>query len=104
VGSTPPEPQRSADSLAVWKGFGIPLRPTPAAEIDNAATEFKAYTSHALELQAAINRGEAVPDDKIGNALDNARAWAEYFGPNGPLHRGFPAATAAQGYETPSPG
>ena len=76
----------------------MPAAPTPATEINNAAKEFSVYTSHAMELEAAINRGEAVPDDKIGNALDNARAWAEYFGPNGPLRRGFPASTAAKGH------
>jgi hypothetical protein len=98
---TPPEPERSADSLDTWKkllALKLPTAPPPATEIDNAAKEFNVYTSHALELEAAINRGEAIPDDKIGNALDNARAWAEYFGPNGPLHQGSPASTAAQGY------
>lgn len=98
---TPPEPQRSADSMDAWKELmasKLPTAPTPATEINNAGKEFQLYTSHALELEAAINRGEAVPDNKIGNALDNARAWAEYFGPNGPAGRGFPASTAAQGY------
>jgi hypothetical protein len=101
VAITPPEPQRSADSSDGWKkltGFGFRSAPTPATEINNAATEFNAYTSHALELEAAINRGEAVPSEKIGNALDNARAWTEYFGPDGPLRRGLPASTAAQEY------
>ena len=98
---TPPEPQRSADSSDSWKkltALGFRSAPTPATEINNAATEFNVYTSRALELEAAINRGEAVPSEKIGNALDNARAWTEYFGPDGPLRRGFPASTAAQEY------
>src|SRR5277367_362916 len=76
----------------------LPTAPTPGAEIDKAAKEFNVYTTHALEIDAAINRGEAVPDDKIGTALDTARAWAEYFGPHGPLRQGFPASTDAQGY------
>jgi hypothetical protein len=68
------------------------------AEIDSARSEFGAFTSHATELEAAINRGEAVSDSQIGGALDNARAWVEYFGPHGPLCRGFPASTPAAVY------
>jgi hypothetical protein len=72
--------------------------PTPTAEIDKAGRDFRAYTDHALELAAAVNRGETIPEDKLGNALDNARAWAEYFGPNGPVRQGLPATTSAQAY------
>jgi hypothetical protein len=97
---TPPEPQQSADSSDALKRLSAQLlaASTPATKINNAAKEFNVYTSHAMELEAAINRGEAVPDDKVGNALDNARAWAEYFGPNGPLRGEFPASASAQGY------
>ena len=80
------------------RALGHPAAPAPATEIDNAAGEFNAYTSQSQELAAAINRGEAVPDEKIGSALDKARAWTEYFGPNGPLRQGFTASTAAQEY------
>jgi hypothetical protein len=97
----PPGPRRSGDSSDAWKkllAIKLPAAPAPATQASDDAKEFDAYTSHARELEAAINRGEAVPDDKIGNALDNARAWAEYFGPNGPSRREVPASTAAQGY------
>jgi hypothetical protein len=87
--------------MGAWKELTaakLPAAPTPTAEIDKAGQEFHAYTAHALELDAAVNRGETVPEDKLGNALDTARAWAEYFGPNGPLRQGLPASTTAQAY------
>ena len=70
----------------------------PATGIDKAAKEFNEYTSQAMELEAAVKRGEAVPSEKIRSALDRARAWAEYFGPNGPLRQEIPASATAQEY------
>jgi hypothetical protein len=67
-----------------------------SAEIDNAKKEFAVFVSAVAQLQAALERGAMVTDDQIGSALDKARAWVEYFGPEGPLCRGFPPSVPPQ--------
>ena len=69
-----------------------------AAEIDNAKQQFSTFTSQVTALKTSIARGEAVTDEQIGIALDKARAWVDYFGPHGPLCRGFPASIPPQVY------
>lgn len=67
-------------------------------EINKASREFGAFTSHATALINSMSHGEAVTDDQIGSALDQARAWVDYFGPQGPLCVGVPASTPSHVY------
>jgi hypothetical protein len=127
MASTPPESPEPADPHDAWNklvklnrmmirqsGLTLPTlsaqqspEPAPgapptvlalAAEIDNAKQQFSTFTSQATALKTSIGRGEAVTDEQIGSALDKARAWVDYFGPHGPLCRGFPASIPPQVY------
>lgn len=125
MGTPPIEPlPKSADSLNVWdtlsqlnrriiaRSLLSPASPAEhqqeaasgappvalalSAEIDNAKKEFTVFVSTVAQLQAALERGAVVTDDQIGGALDKARAWVEYLGPDGPLCRGFPPSIPPQ--------
>ncbi len=75
-----------------------PAVPAVSAEIANANEHFNVFTAQARELESSIARNETVTSDQIGNLLDNARAWVDYFGPDGPLWRGFPPSVSPQVY------
>jgi len=116
----PPESPQPAGSSEAWRRLLTQLghtsdgplshqSPEPALgesptaralteKIDNARRQFSTFTSQATTLVTSINDNEAVTDEQVGSALDQAGAWVEYFGPHGPLCAGFPASTPSDVY------
>jgi hypothetical protein len=73
------------------------------ARIEEAKSQITVFTSTASALERDLSIGSLGADDRVGPALDQARAWVTYLSPDGPLVAGIPPqapTTVAMGYLT----